>query len=277
MPVAPDAAGGTPPFAASPVFASPGILQAPPSWRCIDFISDLHLHEDLPRTTAALASYLATTSADAVLMLGDLFEAWVGDDMRHQPYEAACVDMLAAAGQRLHLGMMTGNRDFLLGPAMLKACHAHPLPDPTVLEAFGRRMLLIHGDELCLSDTAYLAFRKQVRNPAWQQAFLSAPLDARLAQARKMREASQMHQQGMAADNLGADLDEAAAAHWMTASRCQVLIHGHTHRPADEAFGTAGDVQGMRHVLSDWDLDHGHPRAEVLRLTADGFARIPVT
>ena len=256
--------GPAPPFPASDT------LNAPPSWRCIDFISDLHLHEGLPQTTAALASYLHHTPADAVLMLGDIFEAWVGDDMRTQPYEAHCVQILAQAGARLHLGIMVGNRDFLLGQAMLEACHAHRLADPTVLHAFGQQSLLIHGDALCLVDTDYLAFRAQVRNPAWQQAFLAHPLQARLAQARQMREASQMRQHNQQAETW-ADVDEQAAAAWMTQAQAQRLIHGHTHRPADEAFGPPG---ATRHVLSDWDLDHGSARAEVLRLTAQGLQRL---
>ncbi|MGC4062013.1 MAG: UDP-2,3-diacylglucosamine diphosphatase [Aquabacterium sp.] len=258
--------------AALPPFPTPGNLIAPPSWRCIDFISDLHLHEGLPKTTQALADYLRSTPADAVLMLGDIFEAWVGDDMRGEPYEAACTQLFAETGKRLYLGMMVGNRDFLLGSDMATACHAHALQDPTVLDAFGQRILLIHGDELCLADTAYLKFRAQVRNPAWQQAFQAAPLAARLAQARQMRDASQMHQQSQTPMDW-ADVDEATAAQWMQAAKAMQLIHGHTHHPADQAFGPAG---GMRHVLSDWDLDHGHPRAEVVRLTPEGLARIPI-
>lgn len=260
----PDVKGALPPFPPSDT------LHAPPSWRCIDFISDLHLHEGLPRTTKALADYLRTTPADAVFMLGDVFEAWVGDDMRDQPYEAACVEFLARAGARLHLGIMVGNRDFLVDQAMLEACHAHKVADPTVLHAFGHAMLLIHGDELCLADQAYLKFRAQVRSPQWQQGFLANSLESRLAQARKMREASQAHQHTQLTTEW-ADVDEPAATHWMAAAGATSLIHGHTHRPGDEMFGPPG---AMRHVLSDWDLDHGHPRAEVLRLTAQGFQRI---
>jgi UDP-2,3-diacylglucosamine hydrolase len=258
-------------LAALPTFET---IQAPPSWRCIDFISDLHLHEDLPRTTAALGRYLSETPADALFILGDLFEAWVGDDMRHQTYEASCMAMLAHAGQKLHLGIMVGNRDFLLGQAALAACHAHALPDPCVLQAFGRRALLTHGDALCLADTKYLAFRAQVRQPGWQQGFLAAPLTARLEQARQMRAASKQHQQGMPAE-AWADVDEPSAAQWLEATDCQVLIHGHTHQPTTEPFGPPG-VQ--RIVLSDWDLDHGATgRAQVLRLSAPGYERIDIT
>jgi UDP-2,3-diacylglucosamine hydrolase len=271
-----------------PPFPAPDTFHAPPSWRCIDFISDLHLHEALPRTTAALAAYLRETPADAIFILGDLFEAWVGDDMRTQPYEAQCTAMLAEAGHRLHLGIMVGNRDFLLGPEMLAACHAHHLADPTVLTAFGQRTLLIHGDELCLADEAYLRFRAQVRQPGWQRPFLAAPLDARLAQAKQMREASQAHQQSLQARGaqpsnevaaagspapMWDDINEAAAGLWMQSAQATRLIHGHTHHPQDQAFGIPG---GMRHVLSDWDLDHGPTRGEVLRFTAQGLQRVPL-
>lgn len=249
--------------------ASPPELIAPPSWRCIDFISDLHLHEGLPRTTEALSRYLDTTPADAIFILGDLFEAWVGDDMRHEPHEARCASMLKQASNRLWMGIMVGNRDFLLGPAFLNEVGAHALPDPTVLHAFGQRALLIHGDELCLADTTYLTFRTQVRQAAWQRNFLAAPLTARLQQARQMREASQAHQRAGVAPEGYADVDSAAAEAWMQAARCDLLIHGHTHRPCSEAFGG-----GVRHVLSDWDLDHGVNRAEVLRWQADGFNRV---
>ena len=245
-------------------------LNAPASWRCIDFVSDLHLHAGLPRTAQALAKYLKNTPADAVLILGDLFEAWVGDDMRHTGFEADCTAFLADAGQRLHLGLMVGNRDFLLGDDMVTACHAHTLADPTTLNAFGQHVLLTHGDALCLADQAYLRFRDQVRQPAWRLAFLAKPLAERLNVARQMREASAAHQHQQKPDNW-ADVDEAAAASWMRSAATPVLLHGHTHRPESAPFGTAG---GVRHVLCDWDLDGPHPRAEVLRFSPQGFERI---
>lgn len=255
---------------AQPVPPFPAALevQAPPSWRCIDFISDLHLHEGLPATTEALARYLDATPADAVFVLGDLFEAWVGDDMRREPHAAHCLAMLRAFAQRRWLGLMVGNRDFLLGCDFITDCQAHALPDPTVLTAFGQRALLVHGDSLCLSDTGYQAFRAQVRQPGWQRAFLAHPLSARLAQAQQMRAASQAHQQTNA-QALEADVDEAAARHWLQAAHCNWLIHGHTHRPESTPFAGA-----TRHVLSDWDLDHGPGRAEALRWQALGLSRI---
>ncbi|MFN4265592.1 MAG: UDP-2,3-diacylglucosamine diphosphatase [Aquabacterium sp.] len=256
---------GKPPFP-----AQAGSLNAPPSWRCIDFISDIHLDPSLPATTHRWMQYLATTTADAVLILGDLFEAWIGDDHRSAPYEQSCVQALRQAGERLHLGIMVGNRDFLVGQALLDDCRAQALADPTVLSAFGQRALLMHGDELCLADTAYLPFRAMVRQTAWQQDFLSKPLAVRQAVAEQMRQASQAHQKQQGPMSW-ADVDEEAAGAWMQAAQSPILIHGHTHHPQSQPFGPTG---GIRHVLSDWDLDHGHPRAEVLRWQADGFHRI---
>lgn len=254
-----------------PAFPGAHPLQAPPSWRCIDFISDIHLHDGLPNTTATLERFLSETAADALFILGDLFEAWVGDDMRNEPYEARCLGLLREFASQRWLGIMVGNRDFLLGTDFMRDCGAHALPDPTALHAFGKHALLIHGDELCLADTKYLAFRAQVRQPAWQKSFLAQPLAARLEQARQMRAASQAHQQGNE-QALYADVDEATAEDWLTAGGCNMLIHGHTHRPGSQPFG--GHV---RHVLSDWDMDHGHPHAEALRWTADGLQRITLT
>jgi UDP-2,3-diacylglucosamine hydrolase len=245
-------------------------LEAAQDWQCIDFISDLHLDAAHPLTQRALIDYLAHTPASAVMILGDLFEAWVGDDMRHLPFEAQCTAALAQAGQRLWLGIMHGNRDFLLGPAMIEACHAHALNDPIVLSAFGQQHLLTHGDAWCLADVEYLAFRQDVRSLAWQQAFLSRTLDERLRVARGLREASEARKHEMHAD-LWADVDAHHAGQWLQATATSSLIHGHTHRPATEPFGTPG---ALRHVLSDWDLDHAHPRAEVLRLNAQGLERI---
>lgn len=251
--------------------ASPPELTAPPSWRCIDIISDLHLQAGHPRTFEAFSQYLSTTPADAVFILGDLFEAWVGDDMRELPFEAECTRVLAQAGRRLRLHLMVGNRDFLLGQAMAQACHAQLLDDPLVLSAFGQRHLLTHGDAWCLDDTAYLAFRAQVRQPAWQAAFRAAPMAARLQTARELREGSEARKQMLPADHDWADVDEAFAGRQMLAADTSVLIHGHTHHPVSQAFGADGFI---RHVLSDWELEAEPPRAEVLRLSAAGIERL---
>ena len=244
-----------------------GELIAPPEWRRIDFISDLHLSPDTPATFAALASHLEETAAYAVILLGDIFEVWVGDDARFDPFEAQCVALLRAASQRLKLFFMAGNRDFLVGTAMLADSGMQGLADPTVLSAFGQRWLLTHGDALCLEDKPYQAFRTQVRNPAWQAALLAKPLEERRTIGQQMRAASKMKQSG---EELWADLDTAACIEWLQAANCHAMIHGHTHRP-----GTHQLAPGLsRHVLSDWDCEAKPPRAEVLRLRQAGLRRI---
>lgn len=250
-------------------------LAAPPSWRTVDFISDLHLHAGDEATFAAWQAYLQGTPADAVFILGDLFEVWVGDDavgadFRAQPqasFESRCAGVLAEAASRLALFFMHGNRDFLVGQAFMDACRATLLDDPTVLVFAGQRWLLSHGDALCLGDTDYLKFRQLVRGKDWQQAFLARPLAERQAMARDMRRQSQAHQ------NSGidyGDVDTAAARQWLQAASARTLIHGHTHKPAEHDLG-----QGLsRLVLSDWDAQASVPRADVLRLAASGLQRI---
>lgn len=244
-------------------------LVLPASVQVVEFISDLHLSPELPRTVAAFERYLRATQADAVFILGDLFEVWVGDDVLQQPFEAACVQAIHACAQTRPVHVMRGNRDFLLGPAFFTASGAAELPDPQAVRAFGHTALLSHGDALCLDDTEYLRFRSLVRTPAWQRDFLAKPLSDRLAAAAQMRQASREHQGGRDPMTY-ADVDPDMAGEWLLAASARTLVHGHTHRPRSEAFAGAAE----RHVLSDWDLDHVQPgRAEVLRWTAAGFTR----
>ena len=251
-------------MAALPAFA---YQRAEPHWHAVEFISDLHLSDALPRTFEAFAAHLRHSDADAIFILGDLFEAWVGDDMRTLPFESQCVEVLAAAARRRRMALMVGNRDFLVGAAMRHDCALLALDDPTVLDACGRRLLMVHGDSLCLDDLPYQRFRSEVRNPAWQAAFLARPLAERLHIARQLRQASSAAQQGF--DNRpGVDLDPAETLKWMDAAACSQMVHGHTHRPGSNLLAPGHE----RHVLSDWDLDHDD-RAEVLRLTPAGFER----
>jgi UDP-2,3-diacylglucosamine hydrolase len=141
-----------------------------------------------------------------------------------------------------------------------------------VLAAFGRRLLLTHGDALCLSDTDYQRFRAEVRSGAWREDFLARPLGEREAVARHLRDASEQRKRE-AAQGHWHDVDVPAALHWLRAAGAEALIHGHTHRPQSAPLGPGP----MRHVLSDWDLDDAPPpgRAEVLRLSARGLERLP--
>jgi UDP-2,3-diacylglucosamine hydrolase len=246
-------------------------LNAPATWQVVDFISDLHLGTALPRTVAALHGHLAHTDADAVFILGDLFELWVGDDARERAFERHCVDMLAEAASRIQLFFMQGNRDFLVGSAMLRACGMTGLPDPTVFSAWGQRLVLSHGDALCLADERYQEFRRMVRDADWQAVFLARPLDERLQVAAEVRQASHSNQLQRQFDgDMSVDVDTALAVQWLHTLGARELVHGHTHRPGSNALAPGY----KRHVLSDWDLDQGH-RAEVLRLTRAGFERRP--
>jgi len=242
-------------------------LTAPARWQQVDLLSDLHLGPDTPGTLARLEKHLAETPAQAVLLLGDIFEVWVGDDARHEPFESSVVKLLREASQHLDLFFMHGNRDFLVGADMLAACGMTALPDPTVLEAFGQRWLLVHGDEQCLDDTAYQAFRQQVRSPEWQAQLLAQPLQARQALARQMREASKAAQ---AAQLMATDLDAQACRALLREARATTMIHGHTHRPAEHDLGE----RLRRVVLSDWDFDATPSRGDVIRLSAAGLRRL---
>ena len=241
-------------------------LLAPAHWRCIDFISDLHLQADEPDTFQAWRHYLQHTAADAVFILGDLFEVWVGDDVldgHRSPteagFEGACVQVLRSAASRMPVYIMHGNRDFLMGSALMNACACTLLDDPTVLEISGQRWLLTHGDVLCLDDQEYMQFRSMVRDTPWQQDFLNQPLAKRLELARQMRLQSEARKQ---ADTVYADVDVAAANASMDTLHANHMIHGHTHRPGNHPMGAGRE----RFVLSDWDLSALPPRAEVVRL-----------
>lgn len=245
-------------------------LQAPAHWRTVELLSDVHLQADAPHTFEAWRRQLLETDADATLMLGDLFEVWVGDDARHGTFEARCVGVMREASSRRTLAFMPGNRDFLLGDAMCAACGLLALPDATVLQAFGRRIVLSHGDALCLEDVIYQQFRAQVRGATWQADFLARPLDERQRIARSMRDASTAHQAARA-PALWADVDPAAALQLLDAAGSDVLVHGHTHRPGRVQLSPTA----VRHVLSDWDFDGPSPRGSVLRVGASGIETRP--
>ncbi|NDY90640.1 UDP-2,3-diacylglucosamine diphosphatase [Ideonella sp. TBM-1] len=220
----------------------------------------------MPRTAAAWQAHLAHTRADALIILGDLFEAWVGDDAGTQAFEASMLASLASYARRGRLGLMRGNRDFLLSRSLAAGLGGVLLDDPCQLLAQGHRWLLSHGDAWCLADQAYQAVRPQLRSLAWQRDFLSKPLTQRLAMAAAMRHASEAHHRAAARaeDPLAyADVDADTACRALREADAQVLVHGHTHRPGH----TRWPAGLSREVLSDWDLDTtDRPRAEVLVL-----------
>ena len=228
-------------------------------------ISDLHLDAERPAITELFGRFLEDEArgSDALYILGDLFEAWVGDD---DPSEvgAFVADRLAAldrAGTPSYF--IRGNRDFLLGDAYARKARMRILPDPAVVVIEGEPVVLMHGDTLCTDDVAYQAFRTQTRDPRWQAQFLAQPLAARLAFAQQARAASRAHQSGLKQEGLmEAITDVAPATVDATMARFGIprLVHGHTHRPKvhDERHGT-------RIVLGDW-----YDQGSVLRVDANG-------
>ena len=266
-------------------------LRAPAHWHTVDFISDLHLHASDPATFEAWQHYLQSTPADAVFMLGDLFDAWIGDDAVslapgalpdaiNDRLENRCARVLGEAAGRLALFFLHGNRDFLVGKkaagvdaeatSLPDLCNITLLDDPCVLTFAGTRWLLSHGDALCLDDADYLKFRQQVRGDAWQQAFLARPLAERQQIAGELRAQSRQQQaRRLQAGEPFFDVDTGAAREWLQAADAAILIHGHTHRPAVHDLG-----DGLqRIVLSDWDAGASPPRLEVLRLAASAAGK----
>ncbi len=257
--------------------------RAPAQWQAVDFISDLHLQASEPATFERWCAFMQRpleVHADALVILGDFFEVWPGDDLLQAGPETPeaqfvqrCAQILQAHSAQRPVYFMHGNRDFLLGPLAEAICGLIPLNDPTLLEIFERRYLLSHGDALCFADTDYLGFRKLVRSDAWQTSFLGQSLAQRLAMTRAMREQSEAKKIDTGNDpTQWADVDTDAARHWLTTTHAQTLIHGHTHRANDHDLGN-----GLKRVvLSDWDAEAKPARAEVLRLTAQGLQRLPM-
>ena len=245
-----------------------------PDWHRVDIISDLHLQVSEPATARAWFDYLRTAPFDALFILGDLFEVWVGDDVLHGPaddssahFARRCVHALHVLSQRAPVFVMQGNRDFLLGPAFASAAGCTLIDDPCVMAWDDHRWLLSHGDAWCLDDRDYLAFRAEVRQADWQAAFLARPLVERQAIARQLRERSEQRKQAsLAQGDTFADVDHDVALDWLRRTQTSDLIHGHTHRPAIHRLG-----EGHRRVvLSDWDADSQPPRLEALSVWRSG-------
>ncbi len=201
------------------------------------------------------------TSAHALFVLGDLFEVWVGDDCLDDPdsFEAHCVDILRKTSARLPVYVMQGNRDFLLGPQFAHRSGVALISDPFTLSLTGERVLLTHGDSLCVDDVDYQAFRRRVRAPQWQQDFLSKPLTQRLAIAAGLRSQSEDKKKS---HPRWVDVDTPTALQALSTAHATTLVHGHTHQPATHAIG----ADTTRHVLSDWCMQANPFRAEVLRI-----------
>jgi UDP-2,3-diacylglucosamine hydrolase len=229
------------------------------------FIADLHLDPSRPQITALFERYLAgdeVRHADALYILGDLVEAWIGDDDDAELPARIATATRAVRDAGVPVYFMVGNRDFLLGRAFAKRDGLAPLDDGTVHDIHGRRTLLMHGDVLCTDDIAYQAVRQQVRTPEWQAQILAMPLQARRAFAAKARADSKAHT-GSTMESI-MDVNADAVAEAMRKTGVTRLIHGHTHRPAVHDFQLAG-APAQRIVLGDW-----YEQGSVLRVDANG-------
>ena len=215
------------------------------------FISDLHLDPGRPVITELFLGFLKNraTRAEALYILGDLFEAWVGDDDDAPMNQAVCRALKACAGSGTAVYVMHGNRDFLMGEGFADQSGVTLLDDPARIDLYGTPTLLMHGDLLCTDDTEYQTFRKMVRDPDWQSALLARPLDERRLMAQEMR-ASSREQTGGKPESI-MDVNGDTVVDVMQSQHVVRLIHGHTHRPAIHELEVAGDLS-QRIVLGDW-------------------------
>jgi UDP-2,3-diacylglucosamine hydrolase len=230
------------------------------------FVSDLHLQAAHPRTAEAFFAFLAgrAVHAERLYLLGDIFEYWAGDDDLAEPFHQQVIQAIRAvsdAGTAVY--WLAGNRDFLVGPGFAEAAGLSLLEEPHLISAGGRRIALVHGDAQCTADLKYMAFRAQVRDRAWQQQFLGMPLAQRKAIIAGLREGSREAQAGQAYEIMDVTPDAVDAV--FAATGADVIIHGHTHRPAlHERDGK------LRYVLPDWELDVEPRRGGWIELGQDG-------
>ncbi|MGC3982319.1 MAG: UDP-2,3-diacylglucosamine diphosphatase [Steroidobacteraceae bacterium] len=229
------------------------------------FVSDIHLNGAQPEITAQLVDFLRGEArrAEHVYILGDLFEFWIGDDDPDPTYAQIQheLQMLTAAG--VPCSVMYGNRDFLMGTQFCKRTGCHLIADGTIIELYGQRVLLMHGDTLCTDDHSYQRLRRIVRNPLVQWLFKSLSLTRRQRIAARIRAGSQMHTQRSAMTIM--DVNSNAVTRAFEQSSTQLLVHGHTHRPAIHQHITRlGEC--TRIVLGDW-----HLQGSVLRWSQAGY------
>jgi UDP-2,3-diacylglucosamine hydrolase len=236
------------------------------------FISDLHLSRDHPHSAELFLRFAAdiAPAAEALYILGDLFEYWAGDDDMDDPFHLRVTDTLRkldAQGTRIYI--MHGNRDFLMNEKLCSACSATLLDDPTLLDLYGTPTLLTHGDALCTDDTGYQDFRNMVRNSDWQTRFLGQPLAQRKELIEQLRMQSESEKRLKATDIMDVNAD--AVNDLLRRHHYPRLIHGHTHRPARHLHPVDGHTC-ERWVLGDWDSG----KAAILRCDAHGIEWLKV-
>lgn len=237
------------------------------------FISDLHLQEDMPRTSQAFFDFMQQRAPHAaqLYLLGDIFEAWPGDDDIDDPYHRRIAEALRSLSDHgTAVFWMAGNRDFLVGGRFAQAAGMTLQPDPHIVKIAGRTIVLTHGDAWCTDDTAYMQFRAQVRQEEWQRNFLALPLAQRKKIVEELRAGSRAAQKDKA--YAITDVNAAAIDALFDRTAAPIMIHGHTHRPATHRH-QVNDMPRVRYVLSDWDLDHGPFRGDWLSIDHHGTIR----
>ncbi len=232
------------------------------------FIADLHLQTEEPAITAGFLRFLQGEArhADALYILGDLFEAWIGDDDPNPLHREIAIAIKALVDSGVPCFFVHGNRDFLLGKRYARDCGMTLLVEETVLDLYGRNILIMHGDTLCTDDTGYLAFRAKVHNPWIQTLFLALPLFIRSRIAAKMRAGSKAANSSKSMTIM--DVNPQAVASVMAKHQVQWLIHGHTHRPYMHDL-TVNDKPAHRVVLGAW-----HTEGSMIKVTPDGVELI---
>ena len=230
------------------------------------FISDLHLDDRRPETTALLRQFLQdeAVNADALYILGDLFEFWLGDDVQSECAAEVAASLSRLTDKGVPCYFMHGNRDFLLQEDYAKLAGMTLLPEEYVADLYGEQVLLMHGDSLCTDDIPYQQFRTLVRNPAWQQDFLSKTPQERLQIALQARDASAEHKGNVSMDIMDVNPAEVIAA--FERHGVHRMIHGHTHRPATHDL-EINDHAVQRIVLGDW-----FTQKSVLRVQPGSYA-----
>jgi len=229
------------------------------------FIADLHLCQEEPAITAGFLHFLQCEAplCDALYILGDLFEAWIGDDDPNPLHQQIARALRALS---IPVYFIHGNRDFLIGRRFAQACGMTLLPEEQVLTLYGHRLLIMHGDTLCTDDAGYLRFRAKVHNPLIQRLFLALPLWIRKRIAARMRADSKQANQHKSQTIM--DVNQEAVVAAMLRQQVPLLIHGHTHRPAIHTLSLKGET-AQRAVLGAW-----HSRGSMIQLDASGIQLI---
>jgi len=216
-------------------------------------ISDLHLSAHRPDLCEAFKTFCATTAskASALYILGDLADAWVGDDDDSETAKLITQTLTTLNQSGTHVYLMTGNRDFLMGEQLATQCGIHLLPDPSCKTLHGHELLLMHGDSLCTGDDEYMAFRAQIQNPATAALLMSKPLEERRQIAQMLRSKSQSANSNKAEDIM--DVTQAEVQQALQQHSVKTLIHGHTHRPDVHQLTLQDGSPATRYVLGDWN------------------------